>query len=208
LTISLLSLPAYGTVHVIHFGGTVGFAYSPNTLTVAVGDTIRWQGDFSMHPLSSASIPTEAMPWHAESGTTFEYTVMVPGSYGYVCDFHSPPMSGSFSAPTTGVEDDATSSRPTGFDLAQNYPNPFNPGTNIRYTVGELGSRQQAIGNRVVKLAVYDLLGREVAVLVDEQKAPGSYTVAFDATGLASGVYSYRLTAGDYVESRKMVLMK
>jgi hypothetical protein len=59
-----------------------------------------------------------------------------------------------------------------------------------------------------VKLAVYAILGREVAVLVNERKAPGSYTVQFNASGVASGVYFYRLTAGTYVESRKMVLMK
>jgi hypothetical protein len=55
---------------------------------------------------------------------------------------------------------------------------------------------------------VVDLLGREVAVLVNERKAPGSYSVEFDGTGLSSGVYFYRLTAGQYVECRKMVLMK
>lgn len=59
-----------------------------------------------------------------------------------------------------------------------------------------------------MKLAVYAILGREVAVLVNERKAPGSYTVQFNASGVASGVYFYRLTAGTYVESRKMVLMK
>jgi len=59
-----------------------------------------------------------------------------------------------------------------------------------------------------VKLTVYDLLGREVAVLVDEQKTPGSYSAVFNASGLASGVYLYRLTAGTFVETRKMVLMR
>jgi len=55
---------------------------------------------------------------------------------------------------------------------------------------------------------VFDLLGREVAVLVNERKAPGSYEATFDANGLASGVYVYRLTAGSFVQSRKMVLVK
>jgi hypothetical protein len=59
-----------------------------------------------------------------------------------------------------------------------------------------------------VKLVVFDLLGREVAVLVNERKAPGSYEATFDANGLASGVYVYRLTAGSFVQSRKMVLVK
>jgi hypothetical protein len=59
-----------------------------------------------------------------------------------------------------------------------------------------------------VRLAVFDLLGREVAVLVDEQKGPGSYQVEFDGGKLSSGVYVYRLTAGNYVESKRMMLLR
>jgi len=70
--------------------------------------------------------------------------------------------------------------------LLQNYPNPFNPGTTIEFRIGEFGSGH-------ARLAVYDMLGREVAVLVDEMKTPGSYRVQFDASGLASGVYLCRL---------------
>jgi D-alanyl-D-alanine carboxypeptidase len=95
---------------------------------------------------------------------------------------------------------------PEGFTLQQNYPNPFNPVTSIAYTVGGVGL--QASGIRDVRLVVYDLLGREVAVLVDEKKAPGTYNVQFNGTGLSSGVYIYRLTAGPNIQSRKMVLMK
>jgi hypothetical protein len=90
--------------------------------------------------------------------------------------------------------------------LRQNFPNPFNPSTSIAYAVG--GIRNQESGFGAVRLVVYDLLGREVAVLVDERKAPGSYSVTFDGSKLASGVYVYRLIAGPYVESRKMVLVR
>jgi alpha-mannosidase len=85
--------------------------------------------------------------------------------------------------------------------LEQNYPNPFNPTTSIGFRVSGLGSRG-------VKLAVYDVLGREVAVLANGTKAPGSYTVSLDGTRLPSGMYIYRLTAGGHVESRKMQLIK
>ncbi len=95
-----------------------------------------------------------------------------------------------------------------GFELRQNYPNPFNPVTNIGYSVGELGSRQQAIGSRVVKLAVYDLLGREVAVLVNEHMQPGEYTATWDARGMASGVYVYSLQAGECRVTKRMVLVR
>ena len=88
---------------------------------------------------------------------------------------------------------------PTAFSLSQNYPNPFNPQTAIRYQVS---------GVTDVKLVVYDLLGREVATLVNEKKTVGSHEVSFDGAGLASGVYFYRLTAGTFVQSRKMLMLK
>ena len=83
--------------------------------------------------------------------------------------------------------------------LEQNYPNPFNPRTVIRY---------QVPGASDVRLVVYDVLGREVAVLLNERKGGGVYTLGFDASGLASGVYFYRLMAGNTVACRKMVVMK
>jgi hypothetical protein len=95
---------------------------------------------------------------------------------------------------------------PESFALEQNYPNPFNPLTIIKYTVA--GARDQGPGVSEVKLTVYDLLGKEVAVLVNERRVPGSYEVSFDGRGLASGVYYYRLTAGSFVQSRTMLLLK
>jgi hypothetical protein len=85
------------------------------------------------------------------------------------------------------------------FALEQNYPNPFNPNTTIGYRVGETG---------VVHLKVFDVLGREVASLVNETKTPGSYRVAWDASGQASGIYFYRLTVGKYAETRRLVLLR
>lgn len=105
---------------------------------------------------------------------------------------------------TTGVT--PPSAEPSIFQLSQNYPNPFNPKTSIKYTVG--GTKGQGPGISKIRLVVYDLLGREVAVLVNEPKAAGSYELTFDGSGLASGMYIYRLTAGSFVQSRKMVLVK
>ena len=88
---------------------------------------------------------------------------------------------------------------PTGFVLDQNYPNPFNPVTKIRFTI---------VDRRLTIVSVHDLLGQEVATLVNEVKDPGTYEVVFDASGLASGVYLYRLTAGDYVQARRLILIR
>ena len=88
---------------------------------------------------------------------------------------------------------------PNDYSLSQNYPNPFNPVTNISYSIPKTGN---------VKLVVFDVLGREVATLVNEVKTPGSYSVYFDATNLASGVYMYRIESGDYAATKKMMLVK
>jgi len=85
------------------------------------------------------------------------------------------------------------------FSLHQNYPNPFNPNTRIKYQIPELS---------FVTLKVYDVLGNEVATLINEEKPVGSYEIEFDATTLPSGIYFYKLQAGSFVETRKMVLMK
>ena len=92
------------------------------------------------------------------------------------------------------------------FALSQNYPNPFNPLTIIKYTIA--GARDQGPGTGNTSLVVYDLLGRQVAMLVNDVKAPGSYEVSFDGSGLASGVYIYRLTAGSFVQTKKMAFIK
>jgi photosystem II stability/assembly factor-like uncharacterized protein len=102
---------------------------------------------------------------------------------------------------------DNQSSTPETYALEQNYPNPFNPKTGVRFQVPAL-SGVEGPGVSDVKLVVYDLLGREVTTLVNERKGPGSYEVSFDGAGLSSGVYIYRLTAGSFIQSRKMILLK
>ncbi len=88
---------------------------------------------------------------------------------------------------------------PVKYDLSQNYPNPFNPATTINYQLPKTG---------FVTIKIYDILGKEVATLVNEQKTQGRYSVNFDASRLASGVYIYQLRANDYVSSKKMLLLK
>ncbi len=95
---------------------------------------------------------------------------------------------------------------PASFALDQNYPNPFNPATVIPFEIGAMAGQGQ--GGSRVRLAVYDLLGREVATLVDEKKSPGRYEAVFNAAGLASGTYIYRLTAGDYTAAKKLTIVK
>ena len=115
----------------------------------------------------------------------------------------------STSTGTNAVAADSRDAVPDGISLAQNYPNPFNATTRISYSVGRVVALSGSEGPATkVRLAVYDLLGREVAVLVDERKQPGVYTATWNAAGMASGLYIYRLTTNDYTLCRSMVLLK
>jgi hypothetical protein len=98
---------------------------------------------------------------------------------------------------------------PAHVSLGQNYPNPFNPSTTIQFTIVSAQSGSASGGNRQLTIVkVFDVLGREVATLVNEVMEPGTYAVQFDASSHASGLYFYRLSVGQYVECRKMIVMK
>jgi hypothetical protein len=88
---------------------------------------------------------------------------------------------------------------PSEYSLSQNYPNPFNPVTVIRYSLS---------GNQNVNLKVFNVLGKEVAVLVNEKQNAGTYEVNFDAGKLSSGMYFYRIESGEFVDTKKMLLVK
>jgi exopolysaccharide biosynthesis protein len=96
-----------------------------------------------------------------------------------------------------GVE--ATKFQPDNYSLTQNYPNPFNPTTTINYSIPKTS---------LVTIRVYDILGREVETLVNEEKMAGSYRVMFNAASLASGIYFYRMQAGSFVSAKKLILLK
>ncbi len=100
----------------------------------------------------------------------------------------------------TGVKNDNFAAQiPSTFQLYQNYPNPFNPTTTIRYALPK---------SSIVTVKIYDILGREVKTLLHEVKPAGQYNLRFDASNLASGIYFYVLRAGDFVQTKKMILLK
>jgi hypothetical protein len=103
----------------------------------------------------------------------------------------------AYESSTTSVE--TISQTPMNFELRQNYPNPFNPVTTIKYQMPNAG---------IVTLKIFDILGREVATLVNEQKQPGKYDVQWNASNNSSGLYFYRIQTEKIVETKKMVLLK
>jgi len=104
----------------------------------------------------------------------------------------------SLAIPATNV-DNSEKGIPQEFALMQNYPNPFNPSTTIEYQITEYG---------LVSIKIFDVLGKEVRTLVDEEKSPGIYKVSFDASNLASGIYLYQLQTSGYISSKKMLLVR
>ncbi|MBS1550567.1 MAG: S8 family peptidase [Bacteroidetes bacterium] len=100
---------------------------------------------------------------------------------------------------TTGISGSLNTEIPGEYSLSQNYPNPFNPVTNVEFVIPKFG---------LVSLKIYDILGKEVATLVNENLQPGTYKYNFDASNLASGVYFYRIKAGDFIQTKSMMLLK
>jgi hypothetical protein len=98
-----------------------------------------------------------------------------------------------------GVDKLQTSALPTSFSLEQNFPNPFNPTTTVEFSIPQTSK---------VDLLVYDALGKEIVSLVRGTRPPGTYQILFDASRLATGIYYCKLTAGSFVDIKRMVLIK
>ena len=133
--------------------------------------------------------------WVTESGNQFSVQADSVASGNVMV--HGAVFTYVGTTPATLVK--ASTMLPSGFTLNQNYPNPFNPSTQIQFSVPEAG---------FVTLKVYDMLGREVATLVNQELTPSSYSINWNAANVASGVYLYKLDAGNYSVTKKMVLMK
>ena len=122
---------------------------------------------------------------------------------------HIPVVSDFKFVGVTGVKT-SDNIQPNEIELYQNYPNPFNPATTIKYSIPVINRDSDIHRNdsRIIKLKIFDVLGREIRTLVNEKQSPGNYQVQFDARGLPSGVYIYRLEVGTILDVKKMLLLK
>ncbi len=148
-------------------------------------------------------IPQGDVSWEVGGGLDASYGrggFLANGiSEGYVVAHYQDATDTARVAIVDDVSVDDAGDLPKRFLLAQNYPNPFNPDTRIRFELPEEAH---------VRLTVYDILGRPVRTLVSEERQPGVHSVIFDASGLASGTYIYEITAGSFVDRKKMMLLK
>jgi myo-inositol-hexaphosphate 3-phosphohydrolase len=160
--------------------------YAFDTVTKTVKDSIVWTGASS----SFDNVRPRASAFSPGGDTAYVGAFSVVANSGLVVFVREQV--------TVGV-DLVTDNLPAGFKLEQNFPNPFNPSTEIRFSVPEAG---------MTRVVVYDLLGREVEVLVNEYLNAGDYRTTFTADGLSSGTYVYMMTSGTARMTKKMVLMK
>jgi 5'-nucleotidase len=150
--------------------------------------------EFTVLFLQSTGIPFSDL--HICTGDTTEFQTLM--GVVMATDTLKPYTDGRVMA-DFAVDVETLAEMPDRFELSQNYPNPFNPSTLISYRLPAAAS---------IRLAVYDMLGREVSLLVNEPQSAGAYQVRFDGSGLASGVYLYRIQAGEYTQSRKLMLLR
>jgi hypothetical protein len=186
--VNILGIPALGTVQEFYYRDDSGSDNYGNHGFFVSGDDIEGPAPLGLKSYFPGSItPGEERQLGAELAVTMEVSATAQ-TYDEI----------------TGVKQILAGATPNSFELEQNYPNPFNPETEITYYLPE---QQRTL------LVVYNLIGQEVRTLVDRNQVRGSYTVSWDGTDsfgrpVPSGVYIYRLQAGSYIESKKMMLVK
>jgi len=172
---------------------------------IELGNVIRVDGRFynkSGAPLDTAFIIFDTLGGKFPLGGVAGY---IPGHYILgVTRFNSQFSDGDIYIDginpfITGISSKENNKLPSEYSLSQNYPNPFNPTTNIEYTIIKSG---------LVTIKIYDLLGNEIATLVNQEKSPGKYQAKFDGAKLSSGVYFYRIETGNFSATKKLVLLK
>ena len=177
----------WATTHVVQFGGSVGFAYSPSSFSATVGDTVKWEGDFSVHPLSSTSVPATAQTWHSGSGSSFIYVIKVTGSYNYRCDIHfGLGMVGSFTGSESAVRYNAL---PPRANRTQEIQLGVLEVSGMPFVTLTVSSARQVI------IKIFDLSGREQATVLDRVVPAGSYSIPFGMSTAASGYYFVKLSS-------------
>ena len=177
------------------------FVFTPAILNANAGDTVRWVWVSGFHTTTSTTIPAGAQSWDeliTSSDPTYNYVLTTSGTYNYVCTPHAGMgMVGQIIVSPTGIE--KQSEIAGNYRLQQNYPNPFNPSTTVKFSLPLAG---------FTTLKIYDVYGREIKSLVNQNLNGGEYSYNFEGKNLASGIYYYRIQSGSFNETKSMMLIK
>ncbi len=198
LTALTMAIPAGATVWNVN---VANFQFTPASITIAQGDTVRWNATSGTHnvrelhptPVFLSGNPASA-PWTYQ----FVFAGIAPGAYNYHCDPHAPGMAGTVTVQAPNSAPEPPTAR-MNLSLEQNYPNPFNSATSIAFTLP---------AEAHVNLSVMNVLGQTVANLYDGDMEHGAHQFLFDASGLTSGMYYYKLLTPYGAVARKMFYMK
>ena len=212
--ISFTSTPVKDVDYVFH--NYCGGNYSPATVTRPMNNRIWLNIDLPFTNSNNGTPIAESPEW--TDLVTIHFDIVDPNGTVNLSWLTTSPFWGIFDADNTTLWDagefedyptsvEPISDLPTSYELAQNYPNPFNPSTKIRYTIPSV-TLSRGEGSVSVQLKVFDILGNEVVTLVNEEKEPGIYEVEFSATNLASGIYICCLSASEFTDTKKMVLLR
>jgi predicted GH43/DUF377 family glycosyl hydrolase len=195
LSVTKVSSTAYS---VKPFFKNEGSSYTVNDLKVKIS-TMDHRFTIETDTISISSIAPGAT-----AGPTNDINISVSSRFSGVFNLNFEIMSDGWtywkdtvSQVVTGVDD--IKQAPLSYNLSQNYPNPFNPSTTIKYSVPKAS---------FVHLTVYNVIGQQVAELVNHEQSPGKYSVTFDGANVTSGIYFYRIEAGSFVQTNKMILLK
>lgn len=189
----LISHSMMATVHMVSVSS---FSFSPNDMTIDVGDTVMFMWVNGSHTTTSSTVPAGADSWDEPmnvANTMFEYVADIPGTYNYVCTPHSATMRGQFTVVSTSNVTSPVS-------IAEGlFLSPANNGTalNVGFTINRAS---------VVKLSLIDLTGRVAKVLVNNVQPAGRYTEVFTTDELQKGIYIAEMIAGSERISRRIIL--
>ena len=195
--IILLLTLSFGTEW--HVEITAGMEFSPSTLTVSVGDRVLWTNNDGINHTVTSTDSNEA--WddsNISPSGIFELQFHNEGIFPYDCAYHA-SMTGTITVSASALNLDHSSVISETFQLHSNYPNPFNPTTNIEYSLLE---------NSVVELIIYNIKGRQISTLIDDFRTAGHYLIKWDASSYPSGNYIVKMTSGEYVSTKKLILLK
>ena len=187
---------------IVFRNGIVDFFEDNGIQNMAFKDTIGTyvSGEMISFTLTFNNDGTLTVQGNNFSGT-FTPTTVVQNAKWIMASKDSKPYQGFYvkGNPVTDIENESNTTNIVSFRLSQNYPNPFNPTTMIQYSIPKTS---------MVSIKVYDILGRQVETLVNGQKVAGNYSVQFNGSNLSSGIYFYRIESGDFVQTKKLVLLK
>jgi plastocyanin len=173
------------------------FSFIPSRLNINPGDAIEWRNrDAVTHTATSDNGVWDSGPLAEDE--TFTYTFNIEGVFPYHCSPHPWMVDTIVVGSPTGIND-GNATIPAQFELAQNYPNPFNAQTAIEYSLPNESH---------VRIVIYNLLGRVMETVVDRTEPAGIHRAVWDAADVPTGVYFYRIEAGEFTQTRKMLLMK